>query len=949
VISSYLSLFVNFITAFNGQYVSKHIAQIVLLFTQHIIEMLKRIFFSFILILILGIFGIRQGKAQSVSNEGTEFWAVFPTHKPGSRAGGFPLLANYSIFITGKQASSGTVTVAGFSQRFNLLQANTVVEIQVPRNLAYIDFSESGRVLTNRAIRVQVDAGKPKVVVYGHIFAGLRSTASLILPKEALGQEYFSMNYAVGNPNDGGDNHIVIVASEPNTRVFLQRNGTDLVPGGVLLNSPGDVYEFLSPIDLTGTKVFVDPITSGCKKFVLFSGATNSAINSPGCFTTNQTVSADPLYQQNYPVDSWGTSYGFVPFSSRTINGSAVRTRGNYIRVVAKEDNTIVSYNNNQVAVLNAGEFYTTPNPNNQPAYITANKAIAVAQYSLTQFCAGGGFSDPDMVILNPIEYNIKNITVYSSRKEDISENYVNILIKTSAAASFRINGRAPTGTFTALPAFPGLSYMQLNLNQYPTQIFNLSASEGFNAIAYGFGDVESYAYSAGTNLASSQSVKAINKITLEEITNACTNQDLDFVLTLTSPASSLTWQLDVNDPPILQNNPTATPITRNGIVYYEYIFPRNAGYKQVGEKIVKVTATYASAAGCTLDEQVIDYTFDVFDPPEALFTNSVNLCANNEIVFTDQSKDNGNAITSWLWDFGDGQTATDQNPKHIYTNPGLYTVILKVQNVTSCTAIEFKKDLLIRAIPVADFSMSLPGCNNSGITFTDLSIPLEGRIVKWNWDLGDGTIAEYANGAPFLHQYTAGGSYTVSLKVTNEFGCDHTINRQLNITIPFLDAGADTIILRGGGVKFNVRATGTNLKYKWSPSIGLDRDDVKNPVASPTEDTRYTVIITSDEGCVLEDNILVQVLEKPLIPNTFTPNGDGVNDVWKIEYLDSYPNVNVNVFNRYGVRVYTSIGYIEAWNGMFNGQTVPVGTYYYVIDPRIALPVFKGWVTVIR
>ena len=174
-------------------------------------------------------------------------------------------------------------------------------------------------------------------------------------------------------------------------------------------------------------------------------------------------------------------------------------------------------------------------------------------------------------------------------------------------------------------------------------------------------------------------------------------------------------------------------------------------------------------------------------------------------------------------------------------------------------------------------------------------------------------------------------------------------MNRQLNITTPFLNAGSDTLILRGGGVKFKVRATGTNLKYKWSPSIGLDRDDVQNPVASPTEDTRYSVTITSEEGCVLQDDILVRVLEKPLIPNTFTPNGDGVNDKWKIEYLDSYPNVTVNIFNRYGVRLFVSIGYIEPWDGMFNGQLVPVGTYYYVIDPKIALPAFKGWVVVIR
>lgn len=884
--------------------------------------------------------------AQSTSNEGTDFWTVFPTHVPANLNGVRPL-ARYSIFITGKQASSGTVSVGGVSQPFTLTAGNTVIEIPINRGDAYIDELEANRVLSNRAIRVQVDPGKPKVVVYGHIFAGARSAASLILPKEALGQQYFSMNYISGNTPDPGQNHIVLIASEPNTKIFIRHKGNDLIPGGVTLANPGDVYEYLSNEDLTGANVFVDPATSGCKQFAMFSGTTNSAITaSSGCVGR---TSSDPLYQQNYPVDSWGKTYGFIPFSSTSPNGSTARSRGNYVRILAKENGTRVNYNGVQVANLNEGEYYQTPAPVNVPAYISANNAIAVAQYSLTQACAGGGFSDPDMVILNPIEYNIKNITVYSSSREDISENYVNILIKTAAAASFRINGRAPGGTFAVLANNPEYSYLKLNLNQYPTQIFNLSASDGFNAIAYGFGDVESYAYSAGTNLASSQFVRAINKITLEEINNACTRQDLDFKLTLTAPASSLTWQLDVNDPVVTQTNPVAVPVVKNGITFYEYLFPKNLGYSQPGQKSIKIIAKYATLAGCNLDEQEIDYQFDVFDPPEALFTNTVNFCSNNEISFTDASKDNGNPITSWEWDFGDGNTSIDQNPKHIFMNPGSYNVVLKVRNSTSCNAKEYTQVLVIRASPVADFVSSNPGCENAAIVFTDLSRAVQGNIIKREWDFGDGTKFDNPGSAPVSHQYTSGGKFMVSLKVTNEFGCENVLTRELNITTPFLEVGKDTIVLRGGSVRFNIQATGTNLRYKWTPSTGLDRDDVRNPIASPTTDTRYSVTISSDEGCVLQDDVMVKVLEMPFIPNTFTPNGDGINDVWQIEYLDSYPGVSVNIYNRFGIKVFASIGYLKAWDANLNGQNLPVGTYYYVIDPKIGLPVFKGWVAVVR
>src|SRR5579875_1717176 len=94
---------------------------------------------KFILVVLLFcLLGIRFVLAQSVSNEGTEFWSVFPTHIPNPDKLGQLQLANISIFITGKQASSGTVSAGTYSQKFTVI-ANTVTEIQVPRNNAYIN------------------------------------------------------------------------------------------------------------------------------------------------------------------------------------------------------------------------------------------------------------------------------------------------------------------------------------------------------------------------------------------------------------------------------------------------------------------------------------------------------------------------------------------------------------------------------------------------------------------------------------------------------------------------------------------------------------------------------------------------------------------------------------------------------------------------------------------
>ncbi len=85
------------------------------------------------------------------------------------------------------------------------------------------------------------------------------------------------------------------------------------------------------------------------------------------------------------------------------------------------------------------------------------------------------------------------------------------------------------------------------------------------------------------------------------------------------------------------------------------------------------------------------------------------------------------------------------------------------------------------------------------------------------------------------------------------------------------------------------------------------------------------------------------------VIPNTFTPNGDGINDTWIISYIEYYPNATVNIFNRYGEKVLTSIGYGVPWDGTYKGVKVPSGTYYYIIDPKNGHKPISGWIAVIR
>jgi gliding motility-associated-like protein len=121
------------------------------------------------------------------------------------------------------------------------------------------------------------------------------------------------------------------------------------------------------------------------------------------------------------------------------------------------------------------------------------------------------------------------------------------------------------------------------------------------------------------------------------------------------------------------------------------------------------------------------------------------------------------------------------------------------------------------------------------------------------------------------------------------------------------------------------------------------------NPTAQPTEDTYYTLTVTNSNGCQASDKVFIKVLQRPEISNTFTPNGDGVNDTWNIKYLDSYSSSTIKIFNRYGKEVFKADKYTEPWDGKLNGIELPEGTYYYIITANNGTLKYTGSVLLLR
>lgn len=167
----------------------------------------------------------------------------------------------------------------------------------------------------------------------------------------------------------------------------------------------------------------------------------------------------------------------------------------------------------------------------------------------------------------------------------------------------------------------------------------------------------------------------------------------------------------------------------------------------------------------------------------------------------------------------------------------------------------------------------------------------------------------------------------------------------------PQVNAGNDKYIVKGTSTTLDAKTEGEDLLYSWSPVYNMSAADVLNPRVYPEVETSYTILVTSSHGCgSASDEVLVKVYESLSIPNAFSPNGDGINDTWHILQLTNYPTARVTVFNRYGQLMYESIGYSIEWDGRRNGQYLPVGTYYYVIDLKLDIPFqYKGWVEILR
>jgi gliding motility-associated-like protein len=196
---------------------------------------------------------------------------------------------------------------------------------------------------------------------------------------------------------------------------------------------------------------------------------------------------------------------------------------------------------------------------------------------------------------------------------------------------------------------------------------------------------------------------------------------------------------------------------------------------------------------------------------------------------------------------------------------------------------------------------------------------------------------------------------------ITSDASCGLAKSNSIPITVyprPSVSAGQALQISRGQSIQLDLSTTGDIVSYNWTPPTGLSDNTIADPVAAPAETTVYTLTVTSEGGCKASGGITVDVYTPLTVPNAFTPNGDGHNDVF---YVLAGPEgiriSELNVYDRWGLCVFQNIGGApgdphDGWDGTYKGKPAPAGTYVYIaVIPGLngQQQVYKGTVMLIR
>jgi gliding motility-associated-like protein len=416
-----------------------------------------------------------------------------------------------------------------------------------------------------------------------------------------------------------------------------------------------------------------------------------------------------------------------------------------------------------------------------------------------------------------------------------------------------------------------------------------------------------------------------------------CTGIPMNVALT-SNVASTYSWVATDNT-----NTTGESTTTQTDSIIHDLIINPTA----VDQNVVYSITPTSSVAGCVGTPFVLTAT--IYHGITADF-DFVKVPCVNQVTFADSS---AAVPVSWLWNFDDGGSSSVQNPAHVFDSTGAYNVQLITANANGC------KDTVVVQVDFTQLPQVTISSNTAICIGNSTQLQATGGFA-YSWSpavhLSDTTVSN-----PVANPDTT-TTYSVAISTVDNFGdtCMQTLSTTVTSFDPALysisaSADYDTIV---EGTSTTLHAiTDTSLVVNWNPSTGMSNPNSFNPSVSPSTTTTYVASILDSAGCPKMDSIRIFVVsnkcdpESVFVPNTFTPNGDGQNDVLYVRG-NEIKELYFAIYNRRGELIFETDNKATGWDGTFNGKKADPDVFAYYVKATCfneSSMIKKGNVTIIR
>ncbi len=654
--------------------------------------------------------------AQNVSNEGKVFWVGHMGHIDGTGS-------NFALYITTAASTTAAVRVTIPGTSYNqvvFVAPNQVAVHTLPSSQTYLNCSDC---ILNKGVKVE-SLNHP-IVVYAHIYSNARSDATLLIPVETLGKEYYALAFTQSPVSNTQRSEFMLIGVEDSTFVDIYPT-VDILPSKsantrytVMLNE-GEVYHAQSNTDVTGTRIVARSADGiACKKVAAFSGSSFTRI---GC---SNATTGDNLYQQLFPTTSWGMEFLTAPLKTRNTD---------QFRVLAKYDSTRVTINGASPVMIHEGEYHSFQTA--EANYIKSDKPVTLAQYPRTQGC-DGVTGDPTLIVIPPIEQMVNKVTMYSSPYQNITGQYLNIITKLSDTGKFFLDNNKVPFQMLANNALYAYSQMTVSSGNH-----RMISDSNFQVVAYGFGNVEAYGYAGGTNIKNLVQSISVSRDSM------CLGDTLRLTANVNYLPTSLKWYFGDGTTDTLNYKPVHV-------------------YTTSGEYAISLVTRKDGLVDCGSTDSTV-YRIKVHDHPSAAFSINAH-CLLDTFAFIDSSRSNSSFshVSKWEWTFGDSTVSVLQSPVKYFSRTGTFPTMLKVWNNNLCPD-SIQGLHYVNPHPEVSWTHN-DTCPGSPARFINTATLASGSLMNRDW-LFDSTVSQ--SGDTVFFTSLIPGYHDVMLELRSDSGC---------------------------------------------------------------------------------------------------------------------------------------------------------------------------------